>query len=146
MRNIVLLFTLFCSFVHNSLLDHSGCSPSSTFGISEKDQCNLCDENCKRETDSYYKGDHKEILQSDRQVYIAINRATDENNYCYICISYYNTSQHNFTFDDIIIVKYQDKTEKDLNHNRTWDIKYDGKRGGSKYTKHVYIIWSTKGS
>ena len=141
MKIIYLLFTLLCFFVSKSLLDHLRCSPSSKFGMSEKDQCNLCDENCKSETDFYHKGDYKEILQ-DREVYIAINRATDENKYCYICISYYNTSQHTFTFDDIVIVKYCDKSEKDLNEERRWDVRY--KR--TYDNKDVYRLWSTKGT
>ena len=120
--------------------------------MSEKDQCNLCDENCKSETDLYHKGDFKEILQ-DREVYIAINNnrrkhcnniaITDENKYCYICISYYNTSQHTFTFDDIVIVKYQNYSENDLNVGRTWDVQYKGPRGGNK---DAYRFWSTKGT
>ena len=135
-----LLLLLIWYPIGKALLQNSSCSPPSKYGLSEKYKCNLCNENCASENDPYYKGDLKEVLQVD-SVYIAIDRAIDEGNYCYICISYYNFSQDDFSFEDSVIVKYRNNSEKDLNEKRKWNAEFTVSRGN----KDVYRIWNTEG-
>ena len=112
------------------------------FNISSIEKCLLC---TNKNIGCFEKGDYSELfdkIEKDYFTHLSIDATSRGKEFCYFCISEYNSStqtftfdqrmQSNDTFDDIVKIRYGDDSQTIGSVFKKWNTKLNSKRRSEK--------------